>query len=80
MTLNELIVARENQNLCWQNNVDDTSYANENWSKGKNMRIGQNEEMRIGLKEGMRISTMEGMKIGETENIQRRRRRIPILH
>jgi hypothetical protein len=32
------------------------------------------------LKEGMRISTMEGMKIGETENIQRRRRRIPILH
>jgi hypothetical protein len=72
MTLNELIVARENQNLCWQNNVNDTSYANENWSKGKNMRIGQNEEMRIGLK--------EGMKIGQTENIQRRRRRIPILH
>ncbi|KEH41253.1 hypothetical protein MTR_1g047300 [Medicago truncatula] len=36
MKLKELIVADENQNLFWQNNVNDTSYANENWSKGKN--------------------------------------------
>jgi len=45
MILNELIVARENQNLSWQNNVKDTSYANENWSKGnnENWSEGRNE-------------------------------------
>jgi hypothetical protein len=36
MKLKELIVADENQNLSWQNNLNDTSYVNENWSKGKN--------------------------------------------
>ncbi|KEH41258.1 hypothetical protein MTR_1g047460 [Medicago truncatula] len=36
MTLNELIFAHENRNLSWQNNVNDTSHANESWSKGKN--------------------------------------------
>jgi hypothetical protein len=35
MKLKELIVADENQNLSWQNNLNDTSYVNENWSKGK---------------------------------------------
>jgi len=34
MKLKELVVAHENQNLSWQNNVNDTSYKNENWSKG----------------------------------------------
>jgi len=36
MKLKELIVAQENQNLSWQNNVYGTSYAKENYSKGKN--------------------------------------------
>jgi len=30
MKLNEYIVARENHNLSWKNNLNDTSYANEN--------------------------------------------------
>jgi kelch-like protein 20 len=33
--LKELAVARENQNLCWDNNVTDTPYADENWSDEK---------------------------------------------
>ncbi|GAU17154.1 hypothetical protein TSUD_177840 [Trifolium subterraneum] len=35
MKLKELAVARENQNLSWDNNVTDTPYADENWSEGK---------------------------------------------
>jgi len=71
MKLKELIVADENQNLSWENNLIDTSYGNENLSKGMNDNWfeGRNDNW-----------SEERKEIGPKEDIQRRKRRIHILH
>jgi len=44
------------------------------------MITGRKEEMRVGLNEGTRIGPIKGKKICLKEDIQRRRKRIPILY
>jgi hypothetical protein len=77
--LKELIVADENQNLSWQNNVNDTPYANENCSEGRNENWseGRNENWSEGRNENWSDERKENWFEGRLS--EERRRRIPIL-